>query len=68
MSVVKDGTQSKSGLNSLGVVPECRVVLVTAPPGYTRQDFLLDHTWVLFHNMVDWWTDELCQAPEFPVP
>ncbi|KAJ8636115.1 hypothetical protein MRB53_010382 [Persea americana] len=38
---------------------ECSVAQITAPPRYTRQDFLLDHARMLFCNMFDWSTDEL---------
>lgn len=68
MSGVEDSTQSESGLNSPPELTKHRVVPVTSPPGYTRQDFLLDHTWVLFRNMIDWSTDELHWAPEYLVP
>ena len=41
---------------------------ITAPPGYTRQEFLLEHERTLFHNMPDWSTNELRQAPEQLTP
>lgn len=39
-----------------------------APPGYTRQDFLLDEARTPFRNMADCSTDELRQAPEHLTP
>lgn len=55
---------SDSGSNSPPLMVEHPLARKTAPSGYTRQDFLLDHARTLFPNMSHWSTDELHWAPE----
>lgn len=64
MSDTGNNTYSESGSKSPLETGECPVAQITARPGYTRQDFLLDRARTLFLNMSDWSTDELRRVPE----
>lgn len=59
---------SESGSNCPSMDVERPIGHVTAPPGYTRKEFLLEHARSLFHNMPNWSSNELHRAPEQLTP